>query len=128
VLNLPEIVKTALSASADCLANLYANGRYADTRVLVFSTRFWNRVVPSSESIDDARGRYLEHVVADTMWSAASDGWTCDYLISPPRIVGRSAATGKIYRGTWSEFLTEDLKLRIKRWRRPLRSKREHHS
>jgi hypothetical protein len=113
--NIDRIVQSVTNSTSDCLINLYARSQYADTRVMAFSRDFWQVVMQFVDDIDDERKRYFEHVVPVAMRTAALRGLKCDYLLPPPRVAGRSASTGQIYRPSLLRYLVQHTKLFIYR-------------
>ena len=113
--NIDRIVQSVTNSNSDCLINVYARGQYADTRVMAFNRDFWRVVMQFVDDIDDRRRRYFEHVVPVAMRTAALRGQKCDYLLPPPRLAGRSASTGRIYRPSLVQYLVQRTKLSIYR-------------
>lgn len=111
LMNIVAIAQTVSLSQHDCMANVFARFTYADTRVMGFTARFWAEVMLLEKQLTDASGHYLEHVVVRAIRTAAAKGMRHDYLIPPPRLLGRSATTGQNYTGTAVSYWTEYLKV-----------------
>jgi hypothetical protein len=75
--------------------NLHNHFSYADSRVFVFSRRFFeDYLYPLRARVDDTHGVWLEHILADATLRAAADGLDWGMLPIAPRLTGVAGTTG----------------------------------
>ena len=115
VQNIDKLICKAAASDNDCLVNLHSRAKYADTRVIVSSGAFWEYVMRLVDTIDDAKHRYLEHIVPLAIHAATRAGLKCDYLLPPPMITGRSASTAHIYTASMTAHALTYFKILLKR-------------
>lgn len=114
-LNLARFWTWPGALNCDAGVNLYRRGEFADSRLFMFSRRFFPYIEAESERIDDERGHYMEHALATAIKKARRDGLRWEYLSDYPRIRGTSGSTGNVYDDSRHRSLTERLKLEVYR-------------
>jgi hypothetical protein len=114
VRNIDRLTKRINQSGAEVICDLRGNLSTADARLFVGNKRFIEEdFFPKFESIDDQKGIYFEHVLAQAAHFSMSKGYKWELLPELPIIDGVNGTTGEKIRTSISKRIRHFLKRKI---------------
>lgn len=84
-----------LSPQNSVCCTINSDYTYADSRIMISQTTFYQEILKQKELIHDAKGYFFEHLLCDTIKKEKSFSFSPFYIM--PQILGVSGSTGEEY-------------------------------